>query len=90
MRIYRSPEMKWFDSGVRANMRTIDTIVDVDFAAQTANKKSFEVVNSVNTAWQMNEHDLLCEESAIMYMRASGLVISNSLANVKNKLEAAI
>lgn len=90
MRIYRSPEMKWFDSGVRANVAPIEYVSDVDFDNQTANTKKQDFVYAVNTAWQMNERDLLCEESAIMYMRASGLVISDSLANVKNILEAAI
>lgn len=73
MLIYRRPEMKWFDSGVRANTANIDGV---------------DVVTSVNTAWQVNERDLRCEELVIMYLRAAGLVISDTLTNIKGILEA--
>ena len=73
MLIYRRPEMKWFDSGVRANTANIDGV---------------DVVTSVNTAWQMNERDLRCEEAVIMYLRAAKLVISEKLTEIKSVLEA--
>lgn len=73
MLIYRRPEMKWFDSGVRAKIAEIDGV---------------EVVTSVNTAWQVNERDLRCEELVIMYLRAAKLVISEKLTNIKSVLES--
>lgn len=73
MLIYRRPEMKWFDSGVRAKTAEIDGV---------------QVVTSVNTAWQVNERDLRCEELVIMYLRAAKLVISDSLTNIKSVIEA--
>ena len=73
MLIYRRPEMKWFDSGVRA---------------KTANIDGVDVVTSVNTAWQVNERDLRCEELVIMYLRAAKLVISEKLTDIKSVLEA--
>ena len=36
MLIYRRPEMKWFDSGVRANTTNIEYVADIDFVSQTA------------------------------------------------------
>ena len=73
MLIYRRPEMKWFDSGVRAKTAEIDGV---------------QVVTSVNTAWQVNERDLRCEEAVIMYLRAAKLVISEKLTDIKSVLEA--
>lgn len=73
MLIYRRPEMKWFDSGVRAKTSNIDGV---------------DVVTSVNTAWQVNERDLRCEELVIMYLRAAKLVISEKLTDIKSVLEA--
>lgn len=75
MLIYRRPEMKWFDSGVRSTVEVID---------------GQEVVTSVATAWQMNERDLRCEELVIMYLRAAKLVISAKLSDIESTLEAAI
>lgn len=74
MLIYRRPEMKWFDSGVRAQTIKIDD--------------DTTVVTSVNTAWQVNERDLRCEELVIMYLRAAKLVISEQLTDIKSVLEA--
>lgn len=88
MRIYRSPEMKWSDSGVRYTAERMNAISKVDFDTQTAETVDFSYVTSVNTAWQMNERDLLCEEAAIMYLRATGLVISAKLVDVKSVIEA--
>lgn len=90
MRIYRRPEMKWFDSGIRATTNTETIITEVDFNQQSTKTEDVTYVTSVNTAWQMNEKDLLCEEAAIMYVRATGLVISNTLTKIKNVLEDAI
>ena len=90
MRIYRRPEMKWFDSGVRANVNSYPIITDVDFVNQTTKTEYLNYITSVNTAWQMNEKDLLCEEAVIMYLRATGLVISSTLTDIKTELEAAI
>lgn len=90
MLIYRRPEMKWFDSGVRANTIKIAYVADVDFVNQTANTKDLNAITSVNTAWQVNERDLRCEELVIMYLRAAGLVISDSLADIATELESAI
>ena len=88
--IYRRPEMKWFDSGVRAATETETIVTAVDFDNSTATTESKTYVTSVNTAWQLNEHDLLCEEAGIMYLRAAGLVISSTLADIATELEAAI
>ena len=90
MLIYRRPELKWFDSGVRANTETETIVTAVDFDNSTATTESKTYVTSVNTAWQVNERDLRCEEAVIMYLRAAGLVISSTLADVKDELEAAI
>ena len=90
MLIYRRPELKWFDSGVRANTETETIVTAVDFDNSTATTESKTYVTSVNTAWQLNEHDLLCEEAGIMYLRAAGLVISSTLADIATELEAAI
>ena len=89
-RIFRRPELRWFDSGVRytAEDKTITTAVDFD--QQTATTETVSVITSVNTAWQMNERDLRCEEAGIMYLRAAGLVIYEDLADVATVLEAAI
>ena len=88
MLIYRRPEMKWFDSGVRANVANMSVITSVDFDNQTATEEKTDFVTSVNTAWQLNERDLRCEEAVIMYLRAAGLVISSKLNDIKNELEA--
>ena len=90
MLIYRRPELKWFDSGVRANTTNIEYVADIDFVSQTASTKNFDAITSVTTAWQVNERDLRCEEAVIMYLRAAGLVISDSLADIATELEAAI
>lgn len=90
MLIYRRPELKWFDSGVRAVKKELEFISDVDFDAKTATTGTAGYVSSVNTAWQMNERDLRCEEAVIMYLRAAGLVIASSLADIATELEAAI
>ena len=90
MRIYRRPEMKWFDSGIRASTATEEIVTKVDFDQQTTKTEYLNYITSLNTAWQMNEKDLLCEEAVIMYVRATGLVISSTLTNIKTKLEAAI
>ena len=88
--IYRRPEMKWFDSGVRAATETETIVTAVDFDNSTATTESKTYVTSVNTAWQVNERDLRCEEAVIMYLRAAGLVISSTLADIATELEAAI
>ena len=90
MRIYRRPEMKWFDSGVRANVTETNIINKVDFDNQLVEEETVNVITSVNTAWQMNERDLRCEEAVIMYLRAAGLVIYSKLNDIKDELEAAI
>ena len=90
MLIYRRPELKWFDSGVRSTTDTETIVTAVDFDNSTATTKEKTYVTSVNTAWQMNEKDLRCEEAVIMYIRAAGLVISDSLADIATELEAAI
>lgn len=90
MLIYRRPELKWFDSGVRSTTDTETIVTAVDFDNSTATTESKTYVTSVNTAWQVNERDLLCEEAVIMYLRAAGLVISDSLADIATELEAAI
>lgn len=90
MLIYRRPELKWFDSGVRATTETETIVTAVDFDNSTATTESKTYVTSVNTAWQVNERDLRCEELVIMYLRAAGLVISSSLSDIATKLEAAI
>ena len=90
MLIYRRPEMKWFDSGVRATTETETIVTAVDFDNSTATTESKTYVTSVNTAWQVNERDLRCEEAVIMYLRAAGLVISSTLADIATELEAAI
>lgn len=90
MLIYRRPEMKWFDSGVRATTKTETIVTAVDFDNSTATTESKTYVTSVNTAWQLNERDLRCEEAVIMYLRAAGLVLSNTLADIATELEAAI
>ena len=90
MLIYRRPELKWFDSGVRANVDSYPIITEVDFANQTTKTENLNYISSVNTAWKMNEKDLLCEEAVIMYVRATGLVISSTLDDIKDELEAAI
>ena len=90
MLIYRRPELKWFDSGVRTSSKTETVITDVDFNQQSTKTEDVTYVTSVNTAWQMNEKDLLCEEAVIMYVRATGLVISSTLDDIKDELEAAI
>lgn len=90
MLIYRRPELKWFDSGVRAQTTDVKYVDDVDFDNQKTTLNRVDVVTSVNTAWQMNERDLRCEEAVIMYMRASGLVIYDTLAKIATELEAAI
>ena len=90
MLIYRRPELKWFDSGVRANTTNIEYVADIDFVSQTASTKNFDAITSVTTAWQVNERDLRCEEAVIMYLRAAGLVISSTLADIATELEAAI
>lgn len=88
--IYRRPEMKWFDSGVRYKAGTETVITNVDFDQQSVIKEDLTYISSVNTAWQLNERDLRCEEAGIMYLRAAGLVISSTLAAVKTELEAVI
>lgn len=85
--IYRRPEMKWFDSGVRYTAEDKTIITSVDFDTQTIANEGVTYITSVNTAWQMNERDLRCEEAGIMYLRAAKLVIYNTLANIANKLE---
>ena len=90
MLIYRRPELKWFDSGVRATTETETIVTAVDFDNSTATTESKTYVTSVNTAWQVNERDLRCEELVIMYLRAAGLVISSSLSDIATELEAAI
>lgn len=85
--IYRRPEMKWFDSGVRYTSENNTIISSVDFDTQTIEKTDVTYITSVNTAWQMNERDLRCEEAGIMYLRAAKLVIYDTLASVANKLE---
>ena len=90
MLIYRRPELKWFDSGVRATTETETIVTAVDFDNSTATTESKTYVTSVNTAWQVNERDLRCEEAVIMYLRAAGLVISSTLADIATELEAAI
>lgn len=86
MLIYRRPELKWFDSGVRAAKEEITYIDSVNFDTKVTTEESKLVVTSVNTAWQMNERDLRCEEAVIMYLRASGLVIFSTLADIKAEL----
>jgi hypothetical protein len=88
MRIYRRPEMKWFDSGVRAVVKDETFITEVDFDQQKATSVTEEIVTSVNTAWQMNERDLRCEEAVIMYLRAAGLVFYEDLADIATVLES--
>lgn len=88
--IYRRPEMKWFDSGVRATTDTETIVTAVDFGTSTATTEEKTYVTSVNTAWQVNEKDLRCEEAGIMYLRAAGLVIYSSLDDVKTEIEAAL
>ena len=90
MLIYRRPELKWFDSGVRASTATEEIVTKVDFDQQTSAMGNLTYITSVNTAWQMNERDLRCEEAVIMYLRAARLVISSTLTDIKNELEAAI
>ena len=90
MLIYRRPELKWFDSGVRVTTKTDTIVTAVDFDNSTATTEDKTYITSVNTAWQMNERDLRCEEAVIMYLRAAGLVISSTLTDIKNELEAAI
>ena len=88
MLIYRRPEMKWFDSGVRVGTSNLELITEVDFDHQTVEKREKEFITSVNTAWQMNERDLRCEEAVIMYLRAAGLVIFDTLKNIATVLES--
>lgn len=90
MLIYRRPELKWFDSGVRATFTTDEVIDKVDFDNSSSTTKEIQYISAVNTAWQMNERDLRCEEAVIMYLRAAGLVIVSSLDDVKTELEAVI
>lgn len=90
MLIYRRPELKWFDSGVRAEINEITYIDSVDFNTKVTTDSTSKVVTSVNTAWQMNERDLRCEEAVIMYLRAAGLVIYAELADIATELETAI
>lgn len=90
MLIYRRPELKWFDSGVRSTTDTETIVTAVDFGTSTATTEEKTYVTSVNTAWQVNERDLRCEEAVIMYLRAAGLVISDSLADIATELESAI
>ena len=90
MLIYRRPELKWFDSGVRANATNIEYVSEIDFVNQTASTEKISAITSVNTAWQVNERDLRCEEAVIMYLRAAKLVISEKLTNIKSVLEASI
>lgn len=90
MLIYRRPELQWFDSGVRSTTATETVVTSVDFDTSTANTAKMTYVTSVNTAWQVNEKDLRCEELVIMYLRAAGLVIYSSLDDVKTELEAVI
>lgn len=90
MLIYRRPEMKWFDSGVRIQTKTNSIITDIDFDEAKVVTEDLTFVSSVNTAWQMNERDLRCEEAVIMYLRAANLVIFDTLDNIATELEAAI
>ena len=86
--IYRRPEMKWFDSGVRYATNTDTVISSVDFGNQTSTTEDVTYITSVNTAWQMNERDLRCEEDGIMYLRAAGLVVFEDLSDVATVLES--
>lgn len=86
--IYRRPEMKWFDSGVRSRNKKISYISSVDFDDQKTEEEAVTVVTSVNTAWQLNERDLRCEEAGIMYLRAANLVIFDTLTNIATTLES--
>lgn len=88
MLIYRRPEMKWFDSGVRYSTEEWQYISGVDFVQQTVEQKAADIITSVNTAWQLNERDLRCEEAVIMYLRAAGLVISDNLSGIATVLES--
>ena len=86
--IYRRPEMKWFDSGVRYATNTETVISSVDFGNQTSTTEDVTYITSVNTAWQLNERDLRCEEAGIMYLRAAGLVVFEDLSDVATVLES--
>ena len=88
MLIYRRPEMKWFDSGVRYQTQYISYISAVDFDQQSIAKGDVTAITSVNTAWQLNERDLRCEEAVIMYLRAAGLVIYGDLKDIASELES--
>lgn len=90
MLIYRRPELKWFDSGVRYTTEDKTIITSVNFDLQAIENEDVTYITSVNTAWQMNERDLRCEEAGIMYLRAAGLVIYDTLAKIATELEAAI
>lgn len=85
--IYRRPDLKWFDSGVRYKDESMNVITEVDFDSSTFTDKEVTMITSVNTAWQMNERDLRCEEAGIMYMRAAGLVIFKKLSDIATVLE---
>lgn len=88
MLIYRRPEMKWFDSAVRYTETEDHFITGVDFVQQSTKEADVTYITSVNTAWQMNERDLRCEEAVIMYLRAAGLVIFDDLTNIATVLES--
>lgn len=88
--IYRRPELKWFDSGVRLTSEKHTYIESVDFDQQTTESKTVDVVTSVNTAWQMNERDLRCEEAGIMYLRAAKLVLHEDLSEIARVIESPI